>query len=262
MKKVIYTCLFGKYDELLQPLVVDESFDYICFSNDFNKEKVGVWEIRELSIPLINGTSRQSRYAKILPHKVLSDYDYSVYMDANIQITDSSFYDIVKKRIDEAHLICQVPHLISNCVYDEIRKAYFAGRVSWREAELHYHHLVENGFPTKYGLFENNIILRQHNNKRVIDISEAWWKEYSNYSKRDQFCLMYVYWRYNYMPSYLFDEQHNTRNVCCLNYLNHSKEGTLETHLGNISRNNPIRVIGRHVHTFAKNTFIKLYLKH
>lgn len=262
MKKVIYTCLFGKYDELQQPLVVDDGFDYICFSNDFAENKVGVWEIRKLPSSLNLGDSRLSRYAKLLPHRVLKEYYYSVYLDANIKIVNVSFYDIVNKRIEEGQRIYQVPHLISNCIYDEIRKAYFAGRVSWKEAKRHYQHLSKNHFPTKFGLFENNILLRKHNDKDVIEISEDWWKEYSNYSKRDQFCLMYVYWMHNYMPSYLFDVSHNARNVECLKYINHSRVNVLESQLAKIDRNNPVRVVGRYLHTLAKNTFIWLFLKH
>ncbi len=262
MKKVIYTCLFGNYDILLQPLVVDDSFDYVCFSNDFEEKKNGVWEIRKLSVSQKHGSSWMSRYAKIQPHRVLQEYDFSVYIDANIQIIDSSFYDIINKRIEEGHLVNQVPHLISNCIYDEIRKTYFAGRVSWKEAKLHYRHLMNNNFPEQYGLFENNIILRKHNDKSVVVISEAWWNEYINYSKRDQFSLMYVYWKFHYTPSYIFDSRHNTRNVECLKYHHHVKAGMWESHLNWMNRDNPLRIIGRFFHTLSKNMFIKLFLNH
>ena len=260
MKKVIYICLFGKYDQLLQPLVIDNSFDYICFSNDFEEERIGVWEIRKIHYGSIANSSRLSRYAKILPYQVLSEYDYSLYLDANIQIKESSLYDVVNERIAEGHLVCQVPHLVSDCTYDEIRKAYFAGRVSLKEAQKHYQHLVSNKFPIKYGLFENNILLRKHNNRKIIEISDAWWEEYISFSKRDQFCLMYVYWKHNYMPNYLFDSIHNVRNVESLRYLYHLKSGKLESRLQRIGKNNPLRRMGRIFHTQIKNIFIKLFL--
>ena len=47
-RKVIYTCIVDGYDELRQPLAVDPDFDYICFSNDYQQIKVGVWEIRPI----------------------------------------------------------------------------------------------------------------------------------------------------------------------------------------------------------------------
>lgn len=260
MRKVIYTCLFGNYDKLQQPLVVNDDFDYICFSNDFKENKIGVWKIKRIHCNHITNSSRLSRYAKILPHQVLNEYDYSVYLDANIQIKKSFFYDVINKRIAEGQLIYQVPHLVSNCIYEEIRKAYFAGRVSWKDAKRQYHHLVLNRFPTQYGLFENNILLRKHNDEKVIEISDAWWEEYINFSKRDQFCLMYVYWKHDYMPSYLFDSMHNVRNAECLTYLYHSKGGKFESQLNRLDRNNPLRKMGRLLHTQAKNILIKLFL--
>ncbi len=259
MRKVIYTCLIGNYDTLKQPLVVDDSFDYICFT-DNNEKRNGVWEMRDLSDVAIKDPTRYSRYAKILPHRVLSDYNYSIYVDANIQILTDNFYTIVNKRIEEGELICQVPHLKSNCIYEEIRKAYFAGRVGWKEAKRQYNHLIENGFPSKYGLFENNILLRKHNDEKVIEISEKWWNEYCNFSKRDQFSLMYVYWGKNFMPKFLFDSVHNTRNVDCLSYQEHSKKTSFDIKLAELSRKNIFRIIGRNLRTCVKSSFIRLYL--
>ena len=94
--KVIYTCLTGGYDKLLQPKVIDNHFDYICFTNDQYENNVGIWQIRQMHIATDNNTIL-SRYPKILPHKFLAEYEYSIYMDANIQIIDQNFYDTLKK---------------------------------------------------------------------------------------------------------------------------------------------------------------------
>lgn len=43
MKKfVIYSVLVGNYDDVLQPAVIDDRFDYILFSNDINENNMGV----------------------------------------------------------------------------------------------------------------------------------------------------------------------------------------------------------------------------
>ena len=99
-KKVIYTCLVGNYDVLRQPLAIDESYDYICFSNDIKEERVGVWQIRPIPFKH-KDKARLSRYVKILPHRALEDYEWSLWMDANIQITKKEFYSIVRKRAEE-----------------------------------------------------------------------------------------------------------------------------------------------------------------
>ena len=44
-KYVIYTAMVGGYDEIMQPMVVDDRFDYILFSNDIKEDRVGVWQV-------------------------------------------------------------------------------------------------------------------------------------------------------------------------------------------------------------------------
>ena len=225
MKKVIYTILVGGYDKLLQPLVIDEGFDYICFSNDFSEKAVGIWNIRRIPFNDADNT-RVSRYAKLLPHRVLQEYDYSLYIDANIQITGSEFYSFVNQRIMEGVLVAQVPNIFRDCIYKDIEIAYRRRKVDLKGAKRQYEHLKQEGFPMHYGLFENNVILRKHNDPKVMEISESWWKEYCDYTHRDQFSLMYVYWKKNFMPEYLFGESLNARNVGFLRLTAHPKEKT------------------------------------
>lgn len=210
--KVIYTCITGRYDQLLQPEIIDRDFDYICFSNDIPVKQIGIWQIRKISFEN-SDNSRVSRYPKILPHKVLKEYEYSVYMDANIQIIGKDFYSIVKNKIEEGVLIAQVPHLERDCVYEDIRTAYYYNKVDFFSAYKQFKHLRTEGYPKHNGLYENNVILRNHNEQNVIDISENWWKEYSSYSRRDQFSLVFIYWKKKFKPCLLFGETLNARNV-------------------------------------------------
>ncbi len=213
----------GNYDKLLQPLDVDSDFDYVCFSNDIKEEKVGVWYIKR--IPFENADkTRVSRYLKLLPHKVLQEYDYSLYIDANIQITSRDLYKVINQNIEEDILIAQVPNIFRDCIYKDIEIAFRKRKVDLKGAKRQYKHLKQEGFPNHYGLFENNVILRRHNDQKVIEISEAWWKEYSTYTHRDQFSLMYVYWKQNFMPSLLLGEGKNARNVDFLTLTKHPRK--------------------------------------
>ena len=95
MKKdfVVYTVLVGGYDEVLQPVVVDERFDYILFSNDFKESNIGIWRVRQIPKVVMDDSKRLSRYPKTHPETMLSDYKASLYIDANIQILDQWVYD-------------------------------------------------------------------------------------------------------------------------------------------------------------------------
>lgn len=221
-KKVIYTCLVGNYDALPQPEVIDESFDYICFSDKVKEGKIGSWEMR--TIPFAhNEQSCVSRYPKLLPHNVLAEYEYSVYIDANIQITHQSFYEAVNAKITSDCIVAQVRHTLPpiDCTYDEISYAYKYERVSFWQAWRHICYLRRNHFPCHFGLFENNLILRKHNDELVKTLSIQWWDEYLRGPHRDQFSLMYVYWKNNFMPECLLGENECTRNSPWLKYNNH-----------------------------------------
>lgn len=221
-RKVIYTCLVGNYDKLLDPLVIDESYDYICFSNDIPVDHIGVWEIKHIPIKL-EDKIRLSRYVKLMPHEVLQNYDYSIWMDANIQITGSEFYEIIERKISSNNLVCQVEHCFPpcDCVYEEMKYAYSLGRSGLTETKIQYKHLKDSGFPTHWGLYENNILLRKHNDGLVRTISEEWWQEFNRYTRRDQFSLVYVYWKNQYRPELLFQRGSNSRNVPFLKWYNH-----------------------------------------
>lgn len=223
--KVIYTCLVGDYDELRQPLVIDETFDYICFSNDINEKKIGVWDI--YAIPFENNDKvLLSRYVKLLPHLVLKDYEWSLWLDANIQITGKEFYDVLERKIESDGKIFQVNHCLPmcDCIYEDMKFAYRNGKCGFFETLCQYRHLKKQGFPSHWGLFENNILLRIHNDPEVITISELWWEEFSHYVKRDQFSLMYVYWKLEFRPNLLLESNKCSRNVSFLNWKYHNQD--------------------------------------
>lgn len=224
-KKVIYTCVVDGYDNVQQPEAIDETFDYICFSDDTSCRKNGVWDIRP--IPFSHDSKVYvSRYPKILPHVVLPEYDYSVYLDANIQIAGREFYSVINSFIANDCLVAQVPHCIPpvDCIYDDIGFAYKLNKVTLGQVLRHARHLRKNHFPAHFGLFENNVILRRHNDAKVMAMSEMWWSEFMSYIPRDQFSLMYVYWKSNFMPPLLFGENVCARNAPFLNYSLHLNE--------------------------------------
>lgn len=220
---VIYTCLVGAYDDLIQPLIVDERFDYICFSNDFNVDKIGVWLIKKIPYDNLDCT-RLSRFVKLMPHLCLQNYEYSLYIDSNIQITKASFYDKIIFCINKGSLISQVAHNfpICDCIYDEIKCCVKCGKISLRQGIETYKKLKKTGFPSHYGLWENNIIFRRHHNEVVKRISLNWWNEYCNGTHRDQLSLAYVYWKNNFVPDLILDSSIDARHIDIINVFPHN----------------------------------------
>lgn len=221
LKKVIYTCIVGGYDELRQPEAVDVNYDFICFTNDFREPRIGVWQIRPIPFSCKDVT-RLSRYVKILPHRVLEEYDVSVWMDAGIQITGDEFYRFLEDAVASRSLIAQVPHRHWDCVYEDMKAVLDQDRVGFWPTYRQYRHLRREGHPVHYGLYENNLILRFHKDPMVEAISEEWWREYMKYSKRDQFSLVNIYRKRGFTPALLFGDSRGAADVPFLWWHNHA----------------------------------------
>ena len=217
MRKVIYTCVVGGYDVLYQPAVVDESFDYICFTDDTAAKQDGVWQMRPIPYSDEDAT-RLSRFVKLQPHKVLQDYGYSLWIDANLSIESAELYKAVDEKIASGCLVAQVPHLERDCIYEEIVACYRKGKIGFSEALKLKHKLEDESFPRHFGMMENCLILRKHNDAKVVEISDLWWKGYLEGSRRDQLSLMPVYRKTGFTPELLFGPGKNSRNVPFLKY--------------------------------------------
>ena len=220
MKKVVYTCITGDYDSLLQPLAVRPDWDYICFTDDASTLSDGVWQLRPFKYE--GDAAKVSRYPKILPHIALKDYDASLYIDAKIQIIDAGIYDAADACLAGGVPWAGVPHPERDCIYEEIRRCYLSGHARWRDALRLKKQLQNAGFPHHFGLLENNVILRQHNDSQVVAVDEDWWAAYSAGIKRDQLHLMPALQKEGLNPSYLLPDGGNARNSSALKLVPHN----------------------------------------
>ena len=192
---VIYTCITGDYDCLMEPGAADPDFDYVCFVEKGMKTagRSGIWEIRETDFSLDDKTVL-SRYPKINPHILLPEYEYSVWIDGNIVISDMYFYDIVRQKIRSGVLYSGMKHWARDCAYDEVAKCIDARVDSRIRLIKALAFLKKNHFPKHYGMYENNVIFRCHNAPEIMEFDTLWWQMFTDYTHRDQilhpYCMM------------------------------------------------------------------------
>lgn len=202
--KVIYTCVVGNIDQLVNPKQKVDGWDYICFSNDLVvNSKNSDWQI--IPIPYTHSNKRRlSRYVKLLPHHVLQKYEYSLWIDANIQIVDTDFFFRIDELIKMNCEIALFPHYLRNCIYKEAEVCISLGKDSVLNIMPFLNKLENEGYPQNNGLFENGVMLRNHNNEKISRLNNEWWNIYLNYSERDQLSLVYLFWKYgiNCLPIY------------------------------------------------------------
>lgn len=209
---VIYSAMVGAYDDILQPKVVDERFDYILFCNEIKEKRVGVWEVRPIAYHNDDNT-RICRYVKTHPEELLPGYEVSIWMDSNVQILTDYFYKRVIELDEQGVLISSMWHPVRNCIYAEAF-AVVNMMVEHEDVVVDWcHHLRKEKYPRNIGLFETCVLYRRHTNKTVNKVDALWWQSIENYSRRDQLSCNYVLWKYDLPFHYFFGEGKNARNT-------------------------------------------------
>lgn len=190
-KFLVYTALFGDYDDLIDPKENFEGCDFICFT-DQEHLKSDIWEIRvikECDMP----PNMMNRKYKILPHLFLSEYEWSLYVDANIAVLNNPL-ELANKYLTKYDMA--VPkHFGRDCVYDEAKECVVLGKTKYEETKKQMDNYRQDGFSEQFGLGENGILFRKHNNEKIIKIMIDWWNELNTQTKRDQLSLAYVLWK-------------------------------------------------------------------
>ena len=223
---VIYTVLVGSYDNITQPKVIDERFDYVLFSNDIKEPAIGVWTIRPIPMVIQNDNKRLSRYPKTHPESLLSEYKASLYIDANIQIMDQWVYDryveLYNQKVEYAGI--KLLETGCDCIYEHSFEMCQWLLEHDYNAIKQCHQLYVLGFPRHFGLNENNIIFRIHTDS-MKKTDEDWWKWICNYSHRDQFSYMYCLWKNNIKINYFLPEGEDARTGNHFSLVNHTESG-------------------------------------
>lgn len=193
MKKkfVVYTAIFGDYDDLIDPKEKFEGCDFICFT-DQKHLKSDIWEIqyiKDCDLP----PNMMNRKYKILPHLFLSEYEWSMYVDANIAILGNPL-ELAEKYLNKYNLVMP-KHFVRDCIYEEAKECVRIGKTKENETQIQMNNYKKEGFPKNFGLGENNILLRKHNDNKIIKLMNEWWKQLNIGTKRDQLSLAYVLWK-------------------------------------------------------------------
>lgn len=203
-KIAVYTCITGGYDDLIQPLVEDPRCDYYLLG--LNKpENIGVYKWVDITgkIPeCISGDyHRMNRYCKIHPNIFFPQYDYSIYVDGNIQI--NTIISHLPGKLGKVGIASYGIGGVAD-IYEHAASLWYRngkgeldGRIRIQNQMKRY---VKEGFPRFFGLTENGVLVREHNNGNCIRIMDTWWDEVLNYSRRDQLSFMYAIWKNGFTP--------------------------------------------------------------
>ena len=219
MKIAIYTSIFGGYDDLIDDQYQMDGVDYICFTDrDLESE---TWKVIK-STPIYNDPNRNAKKYKILPHRYLKDYDYSIWIDGNIKVIS----DIRALCNGDSYKVYDHMQVFDkrNCIYDEAQAILNFGKINsertpergiknWKDNPKlivdQMNRYISEGYPKNNGLATNPIIVRNHNDSEAIAVMEDWWSEIKYNSKRDQLSFNYIVWKNQFNFVYLQGDSRN-----------------------------------------------------
>ena len=106
--RVAYTSIFGNYDDITKQKLPDD-WDWKSFSENN-------------SLPLYVDNNRNAKRFKILPHRYLSEYEYSIFIDGNMTVV-GNVNELIDKYLSDSNVAFFSHNGNSldgrNCVYDE-----------------------------------------------------------------------------------------------------------------------------------------------
>jgi O-antigen biosynthesis protein len=223
-KGVVYTCVTGNYDRIINHHYIDKDWHYICFTDcPPENPKNYIWEFLPLAFNEMDNV-RNQRWHKLHPHLLFPDYKNSLYIDANLDILTCDIFNDVENQIIQGQIIAIVPHFSINNIYDEFAACVQQGKDLVDIIKKQEGILKELGFSGDYmngRFFETNIIYRQHHNKVVAKIMHDWWWFIQHYSYRDQLSLTFVLWKFNINVPLLADRTYRESNIIKYNYGEH-----------------------------------------
>ena len=209
----IYTACIGAYDNICQPKYIDGRFDYILFTDEPKEKHIGVWEVRKVDYSNSDKT-RIARYVKTHPHTLLPQYEATVWLDANLEITSPFIYERSIELCESKTQLASIKHPTRDCIYDE---AYWVYGLDSEIKIFEWCHFLRNiGYPRHNGLYETNVLFRI-NDENVADLNEQWWKAILEHSRRDQLSLNYLLWNSAIPHDYILppgEHAVNSKHIC------------------------------------------------
>lgn len=211
MKTIIYSCVTGKYDNVLSVLlqskpIVGKDTELILFSDRPGLVESEVyrqvgshveWSVRPLVWRHPTCNIRTARWHKINSHLSLPEHDYSIWVDGSQRIKPVDLQlEVVEpfQQNEKKQPIATFKHPVRTCVYQEMSAC---NRLRKDNATLMSEQVKKyrsEDYPPYNGMVETACVVR-NNSLPVRRFNDFWWNEIENGSRRDQLSFNYTSWK-------------------------------------------------------------------
>jgi hypothetical protein len=206
MRTVVYTAIFGGYDELHQPVPQTAPCDFICFTDGKLPRRVGAWRIVRVKTDHTQHPRMQAKRFKLRNHEVFPGgrlafkyapfsrrwkIDASIWIDANRRIKSPDFVTDMRNALG-GRPWAMFAHPDRNCIYEEaavsLQMEKYRGLPINEQINSYRSTVPEHG-----GLYACTVIVRAEPASASLDrLQKAWWAENLKWSYQDQISLPFV----------------------------------------------------------------------
>ena len=214
----VYTAIAGDYDCLKIPTEIDANCDYFCFT-DRDISWQSVWVRREFTWRHEDPV-RVARRVKHQPHDYFSEHEWSIWIDANLQLNCRP-----QALMPSSHEDCDLAvwrHPYRDCTYAEAQQCVLEGKDDPATIHAQMQRYRGDGFPEHAGLNENNVLVRRHNAPAMVELAKAWWDEIARGSRRDQLSFAFLERQRDLRIAYLGASGCNARNDPRVRFFTHT----------------------------------------
>ena len=164
MKTIVYTAIYGDYDDVkVQPVEVK------LFTEATHPRK-------ELHPRM------KAKYFKCNSHK--RDCDVSIWIDGSAVIRTPEFERWCLEQLGDGD-IALIKHPDRDCIYDEANFCQFMPKYQGVPVIEQVEEYKKRGYPAHNGLWACGLLIRRHNDK-VKKFNKLWWEHNKKYTYQDQ----------------------------------------------------------------------------
>lgn len=194
-KAVVYTAVFGKKTPINQPMYINPHYDYYIFT-DQPLPTDSVWKKYDFDKTILPSNldgAGKNRWFKMHPHLYFQDYEISVYIDGGIILVADvmPWVESLDDRILGTHLLSSK----IDCVYESSKTVIRAHKAPKEKVLQQMKKYRNDGYPKHNGMYENGVLVRNHNSHGCISLMNDWWHEMMTFTMRDQLSLGYILWK-------------------------------------------------------------------
>ena len=190
-KVIVYSCMIGNYDNVTS-FNKQRGYDYILFTDqNIKNTNWTIFPIPDEVLKLNVSDIKKQRYMKIHPHKFFKNYDLSLYIDPNYEITGDLDDYLINTLNPLDHIY--IPHLqFGKGMKQAIDKAIEKKLDDISLLKHVMNRYNQSKLLDKTGIVNAGLIIRKHHTEDCIKLMERWWEEVRDYSHVDNFAFDYA----------------------------------------------------------------------